>query len=224
MSNVAGMFSGALMTVALLAVPCMAVFGLPSVGQAVTDPASKEGISLAAIDDLGAPTATAHQTAEAPAFAPLVDAAPAPSSPAGASGGKTTAAELHLDPTSDRRGAAANMAAGLGGSSRTAQPAPDAPEPAEKPIPENVFAQSPETAEPTPAASRSWEDSVARLNKYGINDFHLTNGEVAGQFHFSCSMKDAGPNVTRRFEAEGPSPVAAAEDVLAQVEQCFATR
>lgn len=224
MSNVAGMFSGALMTVSLLAVPCVAVFGLPSVGQAVTDPASKGGVSLAEADDLGFSAGPTGGTSEAPAFAPVVDAEPtqaaAPSPPATKHPG-----QLHLDPTSDRRGAAANMAAGIADSSRVAQPAVEPVGRAAEMPPENVFASTPEESEPAPSVpNRSWTEAAAKLERLGIRDVHMTDGDVPGSFYFSCSIKESGSDVTRRFEAEGPSRVAAAEDVLAQVEQCFATR
>jgi hypothetical protein len=218
------MFSGALMTLSLLAVPCVAVFGLPSVGQAVTDADAKDGIALGETDDLGTPAASPAVTAEAPGFAPMVDAESSGATAASASlGDKVAMAEPHLDPTSDRRGAAANMAVGLEESPR-AQPAGETPEA----FPSgNVFKSVDDTEltkTETPAQVATWENVVERLGGFGVRDFHLTNGEVPGQFYFTCSIRDARRNLTRRFEAEGTSAVLAAEDVLAQVEECLGTR
>lgn len=220
MSNAASMFSGALMTASLLAVPCVAVFGLPSVGQAVTDADPKDGVALG--DDLGSPAASSAPAAtEAPAFAPMVDAGnAAPTAPPASA--DPAARSPHLDPTSDRRGAAANMAVGLEESPR-AQPAVKTAEMPAEPAAGNVFASVEDTQPSTPQPA-SWEDAVAKLSAFGVRDFHLTNGENPGQYYFTCSVKDAGRNLTRRFEAEGESPVAAADDVLAQVEECLGTR
>lgn len=221
MSNAASMFSGALMTASLLAVPCVAVFGLPSVGKAVTDADAKDGIALG--DDLGSPAAASAPAAtEAPAFAPMVDAATAAATAPPSSDDPAATGTLHLDPTSDRRGAAANMAVGLEEPPR-AQPAVKTAEMPEEPTSGNVFA-SVEDTQPAAPQPTSWEDAVAKLSAFGVRDFHLTNGEAPGQFYFTCSIKEAGRNLTRRFEAEGASPVAAAEDVLVQVEECLGTR
>ncbi len=213
MANAAGMFSGVLMTVSLLAVPCVAVFGLPSVGQAVTEASSKEGVSLEMGDELGTPAAS--QAPPASAFAPLVDAGKAePAVPALAV--SNVAEHPHLDPTSDRRGAVANTAVGLAEPKRTAERIDDAP-PARI---ENVFA----IADRPAARGASYESALARLSAYGVRDFRLLDGDAAGEFHFCCSLKDSGRRFTRRFEAEGVTAVAAAEDVLAQVEECLGTR
>jgi len=226
MSNATGMFSGALMTVSLLAVPGVAVFGLPVVGGAVAEADAKDGIALGG--ELGSPAATSPATTEAPAFAPLVDAAaPAVSTAKPAAAGSAAQSQPHhLAPTSDRHGAVANAAIGLPDDSRLAV-VPEAPARALEGTPtSNVFAEVEPTAPAAAAqaAACSWEDAVQRLGELGIRDFHLTNGEVAGEFHFSCSVKEAKRNLTRRFEAEGATPVAAAADVLAQVEACFGTR
>lgn len=224
MSNAAGMFSGALMTVSLLAVPCVAVFGLPAVGGVAAEAEGKDGVALGG--ELGSPAAAA--TGDAPVFAPVVDLGDVASAPA--TGGTAAAKPHHLDPTSDRQGAVANVAVGLPADERLpvsptepAGPPRGAEVPGIKPQ-TNVF-EVPDPVTPTaePAAT-TWESAVARLGEFGIRDFHLTNGEVAGEFHFSCSVKDAGKNLTRRFEAEGATPVAAAADVLSQVEACFGTR
>lgn len=224
MSNAAGMFSGALMTVSLLAVPCVAVFGLPSIGQAVTDTETKDGVALGETDDLGASAASPAVTAEAPAFAPMVDAGNSGAAAAVSFGDKAAADQPHLDPTSDRRGAAANTAVGLEESPRAQPPVETAEKPEDFP-PRNVFESVEDTAsQAAPVQAASWEAVVERLGGFGVRDFHLTNGEAPGQFYFTCSIKDARRNLTRRFEAEGASPVVAAEDVLAQVEECLGTR
>ena len=62
------------------------------------------------------------------------------------------------------------------------------------------------------------------LTSLGLHGFHMTDGEFPGEFHFSCRLTEEGTRVTRRFEAEADSAVAAATDVLGQVEQWMASR
>ena len=215
MSNAAGMLSGAFMTISLLAVPCVAVFGLPAAGGAVAEAESRDGISLGD-GDLGSPPSSPAALGAAAAFAPLVDASgAAPSGDASRAAEGDAHEQSHLAPTSDRRGAVANTAVGLTDPTRTVELADEA-----SATPENIF----KTADGPAASGPSWEAAVEKLGTFGIRDFHLSNGDTAGQFYFTCSLKEAGRNFTRRFEAEGNSPVAAAEDVLAQVEECLGTR
>jgi hypothetical protein len=231
MSNAAGAVSSLLMSLPLVAVPCLAVFGLPSLGPPTADASTEESI------ELGSPVESAGKAAVA--FAPIVDAGKTPAEPSPFESFETAQSDRRqIEPTSDHRGAAANRAVGL---DHSVVPRERVPSPASNDIAisPDVFAladiappvtatAATKAAVTAPAAGASssagWEETVARLNGHGIREFHLTNGEVPGEFHFSCAIYERGRSVTRRFEAEGASPAEAAEDVLQQVEQWLATR
>ena len=69
----------------------------------------------------------------------------------------------------------------------------------------------------------SLDAAFARLNAMGIREMRVVPTDVAGEFQFSCAYRVSG-NTTRRFEADGADALAAAQDVLGQVESWLATR
>lgn len=74
-------------------------------------------------------------------------------------------------------------------------------------------------------AGLTWQGAVARLNRLGIHNFALQPGVEPGEFHFSCTHADRdNPRVIRRFEAEDTDPLAAVQKVLRQVERRRAFR
>ncbi len=205
-----GALSSLLMTLPLIAVPCLAVFGLPSIG-----PATAEADADEAAVDLGPAIAPGGLQGSAPAFTPIVDAGPA----------TAHAPRTEMEPTFDRRGGAPNMPLDLD--------LPDGP-PSAPPAAATGFgaqeltgappaqtAAAPPTAPPAPPAGRTLDAAIARLNAVGILDIRFARGETPGQVHFSCSYNEAA-SVTRRFEGEGADSLAAVEDVLRQVEAYFA--
>ena len=216
MSNAAGAVSSVLMSLPLIAVPCLAVFGLPTMGPPTAEAEVDDSIELSEGGELG-PASTGSVPAAEAAFAPIVDASSEASPPAAPVSDRSG-----IDPTSDHRGAAANRAVHLDagnpvspieGASMTAPPA-------------SVFAVEDAIRSPVESADgviASWENVVTKLTDLGVRDFHLTNGDVPGEFHFSCSLRESS-GVTRRFEAEGKTSAAAADDVSRQVEQWLATR
>lgn len=229
MSGHSGALSSLVMTLPLIAVPCLAIFGLPSLGPTAAEAETADGgIDLAKDADLG-PAAGAAPPGD-DAFGPIVDAGKT----AEAAGSDSRDA---IDPTFDRRGAAANTAKGLDLPPGPSGIAPDSgfppddlaprmpPEP-----PARGFGASDSLLGSAPPSSpakavASLPEAVARLNGLGINDYYLAPGEKPGAFHFSCAYEVRGPRKeTRRFEAEAGDPVAAAVDVLAQIEEWAAGR
>ena len=217
MSNSAGAVSSIVMSLPLIAVPCLAVFGLPSIGPATAEAEADDSLTLGSADELG--PASARESA---AFPPIVDAggAPAVATP-------PIAERTQIDPTSDHRGAAANRAAGLRDAAQTPAAATGS-EPFADVLADTTLAATkrPDVASVESASQRprSWEETVGKLAALGIRDFHLTNGDVAGEFYFTCTTPPDRSAVPRRFEAEGASPSEAAADTLQQVEQWLATR
>lgn len=77
-------------------------------------------------------------------------------------------------------------------------------------------AESPAAKAPQPL---TWNAAVARLRAMGIRHFRLESGDRPDQFVFVCSFHPAGnPRITRRFEAEASDPLVAVSSALAQVE------
>ena len=233
MSGTSGALSSLVMTLPLIAVPCLAVFGLPSLGPATADADADAAVMLGesspdAPDAPARPDASARPDADAADFAAaatpfggIVDAAgstgPAPAS----RHGFTDRSEI--DPTSDRRAAAANMAAGLDPPAAVAESfvrTADGKSAGSNPFAELADAGRSASPGNTPASQPpgSWGEAVARLNTLGVHDFRVTTGEAAGSSHFSCALP-IGTQTVRRFEAEAADPLAAMHDVLVQIEQ-----
>lgn len=238
MPNLAGAISSLLMSLPLIAVPCLAVFGLPSIGPATAEADADESIELgstttATADALGV---AAEKPPASTGFSPTLDAGPA-TAPDAAFAAEPRADRQSIDRTSDRRGASANHAAGIDDDHpNPARPAAEslgvATSSVENPFadvqpPAATTATSPrKTAafEVTPATSQgSWEQVIARLKGKGAEEFYLANGETDGEFYFTCFF-DTGSNTTQRFEAEGATPLDAASTVLAEVEEWQGTR
>jgi hypothetical protein len=238
MPNLAGAISSLLMSLPLIAVPCLAVFGLPSIGPATAEAEADDAIELgpastATADALGA---AAEKPPASAGFSPIVDAASTANSGA-AFAAEPRADRQSIDRTSDRRGASANHAAGIEDDrAKPSSPAQESLGAATSSL-ENPFAdvQAPaataatsprKTAalEAAPAKTQgSWEQVIARLKGKGAEEFYLANGETDGEFYFTCFF-ETGDNTTQRFEAEGATPLDAASTVLAEVEEWQGTR
>ncbi|MGC1276504.1 MAG: hypothetical protein WBC44_22620 [Planctomycetaceae bacterium] len=218
------------MSLPLIAVPCLAVFGLPSIGPATAGAETEETVELAIDGDLGAASTTLGTPTNSAAFSPIVDAGQPASAPDATPFQPAPSDQSEIARTSGHREAAANMAIGLNESANVHREiAPSAGTNNGSPA---AFGLNAETAahgntglsQNEEAPKGSWEQVLDRLNQLGIRGFHLTNSDVPGKFYFSCNMAEDGRNVTRRFEAEAATPVAAADDVLRQVQACMATR
>lgn len=227
MSTVSNALSSLVMSLPLVAVPCLAIFGLPSIGPATAEADAEDAVELSLSDDLGAPSASLTEAPSKQAFAPIFDAKQSTDEQVAETA--PGADRSQIAPTSDHRGASANQAQGLEQEKPAAPVSPNvtapgaegkvASAPPEEKKELNAFSEVVEES----TSPSDWEGVLARLRELGIRKFHITDGEIAGQFYFCCSI-DAAPNVVQRFEAEASSPTAAAIDVLAQVEQCQGIR
>ena len=239
MPNLAGAISSLLMSLPLIAVPCLAVFGLPSMGPATAEAEADDAIELG-LSDSSAADALGHSSDQPPAdggFSPIVDAAPA--TPADTQFAAESRNDRRaIESTSDRRGASANHAIGIGEElASTLPPRPTGPATGTTTVAENPFADvqaevvtqasassGRESADTTAASLQgSWEQVIAQLKNKGVEDFFLANGEADGEFYFTCFF-NTGNNTTQRFEAEGVTPLDAASTVLAEVEEWQRTR
>lgn len=71
----------------------------------------------------------------------------------------------------------------------------------------------------------TWKSAVSRLNQLEIRNFRLEPGQQAGQFLFVCSYTPQhNPRLSYRFEAEADEPLKAVEKVLSQIDQWMASR
>lgn len=242
MPNFAGALSSLLMSLPLIAVPCLAVFGLPSIGPATAEADADDSIELGPsvaslqTDSLGTASAQPPRT---DGFSPIVDAS-STTAPANAFAAEPRADRQNIDRTSDRRGASANHPVGIE-DNRTAAPPVTAMSDlgAATSDVENPFAdvQQPADASPvapeaatskndngsTTGARASWEQVIAQLKGKGVEEFYLANGESDAEFYFTCYFA-TGDNTTQRFEAEGATALVAASKVLAEVETWQSTR
>jgi hypothetical protein len=75
------------------------------------------------------------------------------------------------------------------------------------------------------AAPLTWQTAVRRLNELEIRNFRLEPGQQPEQFVFICSYTPQdNPRVSFRFEAEADEPLRAVEKVLAQIDAWLASR
>ena len=65
----------------------------------------------------------------------------------------------------------------------------------------------------------TWRRAVQRLNDLGIHKFRLEPGRNNGDFYFACEFSpDQDSRITRRFEAEASEPLQAVQLVLRQID------
>ncbi len=65
----------------------------------------------------------------------------------------------------------------------------------------------------------TWRRAVQRLNELGIHKFRLEPGRDNGDFYFACEFSpDQDSRITRRFEAESSEPLQAVQLVLRQID------
>lgn len=223
MSNLTGALSSLLMSLPLIAVPCLAVFGLPSIGPATAEADAEEGLELGSVDGLGRASSTPPKSS-AGGFGEIVNADPTspPTSPFAI---KQSGDRSEIDTTSIHLGSGANRPLGLDDEQPERKASPNT-EPSAKAVVDDAFGdvRAPEESPFGDAETdqQSWEEIVAELSAQGL-EFYLTSGETPGEYYFTCFI-GTGANATQRFEAEGTSPTAAASAVLAEVEEWQASR
>ncbi len=82
------------------------------------------------------------------------------------------------------------------------------------------FLRSPKSGYERSLAGLTWRQAVHRLNDLGIHRFRLEPGQDEADFHFACEFSpDNDPRITRRFEAEAAEPLQAVELVLRQIDE-----
>jgi hypothetical protein len=82
------------------------------------------------------------------------------------------------------------------------------------------FSRSLKSGHERSLAGLTWRQAVRRLNDLGIHRFRLEPGHDAADFHFVCEFSpDNDSRITRRFEAEAVEPLQAVELVLRQIDE-----
>ena len=196
-----GPFTIIVMVVSMMAVPLLAVFGipqfvpvdaLPSRESGDVEPSSRPAFATPARqaifgDGLKADASESAFHAE-PFFSPVVDR-PRPDP-----------FNFETDTAASNTALHDRASAGVNGLSSGFEP-------------RSGVRNEPLTREPL-----TWRAAVQRLNHFGIRQFRLQPGARAGEFHFSCYYTPSdNPRITHRFEAEAIEPLRAVEKVLAQV-------
>ncbi len=86
------------------------------------------------------------------------------------------------------------------------------------------FQKSPATNDMSPDGL-TWRQAVRRLNELGIREFRLEPGHNVGEFYFACEFSpDPNARIARRFEAEASEPLKAVAQVLRQIDEWMPRR
>ncbi len=205
-----------LLLIPILAIPLLAVFGVPQFVPNVESPL-EDGSDAAA------------DATDAPAFASITEESTSPftrerdtaSTPMTDDWGTAAPAEDRL--AQRRRQLGAEPTASTATSSAPTRPAAAAPY--RRPIgtaPRELHTTTPQSGE---AATLTWRSAVARLNELEIRNFRLEPGQHVGEFVFICSFTPSdSPWLSQRFEAQADEPLRAVENVLDQIDDWMTER
>lgn len=214
-----GSFATLLLLIPLSAIPLMAMFGVPKFAQ--LSASSEEIIPDIVRQSVGADVSS-HVAESTHGFrsraADLLTATPPPESSA--------TAESNAPRWSGETSSSASTAAvadRVSDEPVTVQERRPSPRPMQTAAVESVATPCDEhssTPAATPTASGlSWREASRRLEEVGITDFRLERGQSADRFLFFCRFSPGSDaRIIQRFEAEAAEPLAAVEDVLAQVD------
>jgi hypothetical protein len=221
-----GSLATLLLVIPLSAIPLMAIFGIPefshlsaSTSETPSDLVRQPVDSFSFFEEPSSASTNAHERnrrAASDLLSPAPGSAQTPQRPArqgeDAWWGDTTAATTGETPAATTPAPAR--------SERT-QPSP---RPMQTAAPQPLI-RTLEGADATPAPTASaggltWREATRKLEEVGITDYRLERGESSDRFLFVCRFSPGGdPRIVQRFESEAAEPLAAVEDVLAQVDQ-----
>ncbi len=220
-----------LLLIPILAVPMLAIFGVPQFTPAVASP----------FDDSG--SSRRKNESEAPPFSPMKADGDAFDQVASSAtddvpGWSAEPSDRAARVLADRRGSAPDanrgeptdpspfgntpsMGAGRDGVPGTYRRPRRNTEVTESLPPKVTPRAAPTVIEP----QLTWRDAVQKLNQLEIRNFRLEPGQQPLQFVFSCSYTPRdNPRVSYRFEAEADEPLRAVERVLEQIDTWLAAR
>lgn len=233
-------FAAMLLLIPILAVPMLAIFGVPDFAPVVESPLGTVDEDGRVAADDAPPFASAVQVPEpdfaAAAAAPAAVAAwPAPGSVPGDQSQLErlrAVRQAGLQGTETGAGPVITAAASAPSPFRAVEDVPAAapfPPQADRAAVLREPPQQPPGFTLSPAVSNgttlTWRAAVQRLNQLEIRNFRLEPGRAADQFIFICSYTPRdNPRVSYRFEAEADEPLKAVEKVLAQIDNWLASR
>ena len=230
-----GSLATVLLLIPILAVPMLAIFGVPQFAPVVASPYEDGGSSRRKAESEAPPFSphpgdrdafdqvTSNLTADVPewgdesadrAARALADrrgsASPPPRRARESSA--TEATEPSPFANMSEGNTAALMAEAMPGSYRRIRNTADAGESTPK-------RPAPKTAPFVVDPQLTWRDAVQKLNALEIRNFRLEPGQQPLQFLFSCSYTPRdNPRVSHWFEAEADEPLRAVERVLEQID------
>ena len=215
---------GTLLTiVAVLAVPLLAVFGIPQfVPVVASSSSSPQGAPL---DATPRPASPSELQSSAPPLSGRDIFASIPE-PAVSAVRPTASLPQYCTPVIEAVARPPRPPAPAG-AENTQSPQSPAPLPIgwttggpPKPVVTEVARSRSENFQPL-----TWKTAVTRLNGLGIKQFQLQPGQKPGTFHFRCYLAGvADSRVSVRFESEADEPLEAVREVLDQVAQWYQTR
>src|SRR5690606_10232719 len=216
-----GSLATLLLAIPLSAIPLMAVFGIPEFTplSAATQESSPPDLvrqPMASFDPPTDSTATSDERNRR-AAGDLLSPAPArrPQDSAGLQQ-KGVVGESSVAVTAAPHAATASASA----PSARSQPSPRpmqtaAPQPSIRPLATAETALAPAAT----ASGLTWREATRKLEEVGITDYRLERGDSSDRFLFVCRFSPGGDErIVQRFEAEAAEPLAAVENVLAQVD------
>ncbi len=204
-----------LLLIPILAVPMLAIFGVPQFTPAVASPLMAQREQQKNLDD--APSFSRNNR-EADPMVELAEGA-ATELPAWADERDASAVSLAQRRRNERVVTSATPEASVASPFTSA--ATEAVPRQNRPT---AHTATPKVA-PTESSGLTWQAAVKRLNDLEIRNFRLEPGHQAQQFAFYCSFTPREtPRVSYRFEAEADEPLRAVEKVLQQIETWRAAR
>ena len=223
-STAHGSVATVLLLIPILAIPLLAIFGVPQFVPAV--PTAGEDPALEATAGLD----------DAPAFAPSSDwdTNGAPAAIAHAHSASDAAWHQEGSPADSSAASFTTITNGASERGQQTAQATASHEPHGGERQQAIYRRQREdgsvmnVAGESPAAlggNLTWKSAVDRLTKLEIRNFRLEPGQQVGQFLFICSYTPQhNPRLSYRFEAEADEPLRAVEKVLAQIDTWLAKR
>lgn len=204
-----------LLLVPILAIPLLAVFGVPQFVPNVESP-----LEDGADPDIDATDAPAFASISEETASPFTQEGVTAATPSTDDWGTAALAEDRL--AQRRRELRAEPTASTATSPPPTRPAAA---PYRRPTGTATQERDPATTPHGEDATLTWRSAVARLNELEIRNFRLEPGQHVGEFVFICSFTPAdSPWLSQRFEAQADEPLRAVENVLDQIDDWMTER
>lgn len=215
-SSTHGSLATVLLLIPILAIPMLAIFGVP---QFVPRESSSSDEPDSQEDAGDAPAFNAQSDWTEQDFSQLAEQTAATSPRSAFDGALTSASSSGTSPLRLASNQGESPEASLFGESA----APSSYRRPNGTSPDSSHVQQVHAT--TQAPPLTWQGAVQKLRELQIRSFRLEPGQQVGQFVFICSYTPHhNPRLSYRFEAEADEPLRAVEKVLGQIDSWMAAR